>query len=66
MLYKYAYTGILAAMWPCGVITFVQELFLAESKSQVYGHLHQYLQSNPETASHLSEWPFHLLWGPFQ
>lgn len=48
-------TGILAAMWPCGVVTFVRELFLAESKSQVYGHLHQYLQSNPVTASHLSK-----------
>ena len=37
--------GILAGMWPCGIITLVRELFLAESKSQVYGHLHQYLQS---------------------
>ena len=36
------------------MITFVRELFLAESKSQVYGHLHQFLQSAPSTASNLS------------
>ncbi len=40
-------------MWPCGVITLLRELFLAESKAQVYGHLHQFLQSAPATASNL-------------
>lgn len=33
-------------MWPCGVITLIRELFNAESKSQVYAHLHQFLQKN--------------------
>ena len=47
--------GVLAGMWPCGVITSVCELFLSESKSQVYGHLHDFLKSAPETASHLSK-----------
>lgn len=47
--------GILAGMWPCGTITLLRELFLAESKSQVYGHLHQFLQSVPSTASNLSK-----------
>ena len=32
-------------MWPCDVITLIRELFTAESKSQVYGHLHQFLQN---------------------
>ena len=52
--YIYEHTGILAGMWPCGVITFIRELFVAESKSQVYGHVHQFLQDNHETALHLS------------
>ena len=44
-----------AGMWPCGIITLVREIFLAESKSQVYGHLHSFLQGAPETSSHLSK-----------
>ena len=46
--------GVLAGMWPCGIITLVRELFIAESKSQVYGHLHQFLQDQPYTAHRLS------------
>ena len=42
-------------MWPCGIITFVRELFVAESKAQVYGHLLQFLQSAPSTAGRLSK-----------
>lgn len=34
--------------------TFLSELFLAESKSQVYGHLHDFLRSDAKTASKLS------------
>ena len=29
------FAGIFAGMWPCGVITLIRELFIAESKSQV-------------------------------
>ena len=47
--------GILAGLWPYGVISFVRELFLSKSKSQVYGHLHQFLQSQLATASRLSK-----------
>ena len=47
--------GILAGMWPCGIVTLISELFLAESKSQVYGHLHQFLQSVPTIATNLSK-----------
>ena len=42
-------------MLPCGIITIIQELFLTESKAQVYGHLYDFFQSAPETASCLSE-----------
>ena len=31
------YVGILSGMRPCGVIVILTELFIAESKSQVYG-----------------------------
>lgn len=48
-----SFAGILAGMWPCGIITLIRELFIAESKSRVYGHIHQFLQNNSETASHL-------------
>ena len=51
----YYTTGILAGMWPCGIITFIRELFIAESKSQVYGHVHNFLQNSQETASCLSK-----------
>ena len=36
-------------MWPCGVIVFVAELFVTESKAQVYGILHNLCQSYPES-----------------
>ena len=42
-------------MWPCGIITFIRELFIAESKSQVYGHLHDFLLKNEGAASSLSK-----------
>ena len=31
--------GILACVWPCGVITLVDELFHLDSKTQAYGRL---------------------------
>ena len=51
-------SGILAGIWPCGVITLIRELFTAESKGQVYGHLHQFLQSHSHTASNLRKFLF--------
>ena len=39
--------GILAGLWPCGVITILSKLFVSESKAQVYGHLHNVLQVHP-------------------
>ena len=48
-----SYTGILAGLWPCGIITLLCELFTAESKAQVYGHLHSMLQGSPEISDNL-------------
>jgi hypothetical protein len=42
-------------MWPCGVITCFNELFVSESKSQVYAYLHEFLRSAPAMASNLSK-----------
>ena len=51
-------------MWPCGVITLIRELFNAESKSQVYGHLHQFLQNNslqPGKIMHINALKMHKI-----
>lgn len=54
-LCNYVYIGVLAGMWPCGIITFVYELYLSESKAQVYAYLHEYLQNNLRVSSDLSK-----------
>lgn len=36
----------------CGVVSMLSELYVAESKSQVYGALHDYIQRNH---THLDE-----------
>jgi hypothetical protein len=53
-------------MWPCGVITLLSELFVAERKAQVYGHFHQFLQSAPATASNLSKLSSMCIFSPFK
>ena len=47
--------GILAGIHPCGVITMIGELFGAESKGQVYGHLHSYLHDNEISTKNLGD-----------
>ena len=42
--------GILARMQPCGIILMLHELFITESKTQVYGCLHNYYCLHPSTA----------------
>ena len=34
--------------WPCGMVVMVGELFGAESKAQVYGNIHTFLQENSD------------------
>ena len=50
-----AYAGVLAGIWPSGTITLLSELFVAESKSQVYGNLHAFLHNNSESTSKLGK-----------
>ena len=45
----------MAGVWPCGTITILGELFGAESKAQVYGHLHAYLFDNESLTAILSK-----------
>ena len=47
--------GILAAVWPCGIICAVSELFKSESLTQVYGILHQLLDQNVINMDSLSK-----------
>ena len=37
-------TGVLAIAKPCTIVVSIKELYGSESKSQVYGHLHELLQ----------------------
>ena len=48
-------TGILAVVWPCGIITMIGELFGAESLSQVYAFLHTFMYENQDSLSDLSK-----------
>jgi len=52
--------GVLAMMWPCGVISSLSELYNAESKNQVYGQLHDFLRNLPDVASNLSKDVYHV------
>ena len=44
----YYTVGIVVGAWLCGTITMIGELFGAESKTQIYGSLHTFLQENKE------------------
>lgn len=48
-------TGILAGIWPCGVITLLDELYISESKSQVYGAIHSFFLNNDDAMADLSK-----------
>ena len=49
------YVGILAGIQPCGIIVLFAELFNAESKSQVYAHLHEFLRKNAKFSNNLGK-----------
>lgn len=51
---RYVLTGVLGGVWPCGIITLLDELYIAESKSQVYGSIHNLLWSNPSHTENIS------------
>ena len=59
--------GVLAGMWPCGIVVMLTELFTAESKSQVYAALHELLSNHTTIASNLSEYVLVLnAWAVFK
>ena len=41
--------------WPCGTVVMVGELYGAESKSQVYGTIHTFLQENQQATNELGK-----------
>jgi len=43
------YLGTIVGMWPCGTVV----MFGAESKAQVYGNVHTFLQRNEESTRDL-------------
>lgn len=47
--------GILAGMRPCGVIVLLGELFVSESKNQVYGYLHSFFAMHPDVAKSIGK-----------
>ena len=42
-MYTFFIQGLLAGIWPCGIITLIEELYKSESKAQVYGCLHGFI-----------------------
>ena len=48
--------GILAAIWPCGMVVHLSELFVSESKSQVYAAIHEFLHNHANVFEGLSEY----------
>ena len=46
-------SGVLAVVWPCGILIMLKELFIAESKAQVYDTLHELLSSHPNISTSL-------------
>ena len=52
LIYTLYFTGILAAVWPCGIICAVSE---PESLTQVYGILHELVDQNVVKLDSLSK-----------
>ena len=48
--------GVLAMMWPCGIITSLSELYSAESKSLVYAYLHDFYNDCPDVGSNIRKY----------
>ena len=47
---------VLAGIWPCGIVTLLDEVFVAESISQVYGSVHSLIHSNLQNTSEITEY----------
>ena len=44
IFFSFCKTGVLAIAKPCSIVVSIKELYGSESKSQVYGYLHELLQ----------------------
>lgn len=55
MLKLFVMQGIVVGAWPCGTVVLMGELFGAESKSQVYGSIHTFLQENEQNTGELGK-----------
>ena len=53
-MHNYNNYNILAGAWPCGTIALVAEIFGSESKSQVHGSPHTFVQENHAATSDLA------------
>ena len=51
-----SYHSACAIMWPCAILVLFHELFIAESKSQVYAAIHELLRSHSSIANSLSKY----------
>ncbi len=47
--------GIPAGVWPCGTIMLLAELYISESKCQVYGSVHGLLHEHPMNTASISK-----------
>jgi hypothetical protein len=61
ILTKTIIVGILAGVRPCGVIVLLAELFRAESTSQVYATLHEFLRNHEHVFEKLGKQTFQSL-----
>ena len=48
--------GILAGIWPCGVICVLSELYQSESLAHIYGILHDFLHENSTKLDNLGKY----------
>lgn len=51
----FCHIGVLAVMWPCGIVNNLSKLYSSESKSLVYGYLHDFYTQMPANASEISK-----------
>ena len=54
MLLMFLIAGVLAGMWPCGIVIMLTELFTAESLSQVYAAIHELFTNHSAITKNLS------------
>ena len=54
-MYLLSSIGILAGIWPCGVICVLSELYQSESLAHIYGILHEFVHENSTKLDNLGK-----------